>query len=339
MEKAVDVSCSPFKILIASPSGLTPSQVSIAFSDKYDRIPHPDSSLEDSITEAQSKVHDCSSRWKFPALKRYYLDIMEDSQSLVKEVVRMKILMTFVGTNLSPLWERFLVPSEDDSISCQHSSSPLGNGAIVETSDGKIVLLKRSNNVGEFPGHFVFPGGHPEPQELGIESHDDAKGFADPNTIDEKLSQEMFNSIIREVVEEIGVPPESLCNPVFIGVSRRELNVRPAAFFFMKCSLDSLEIQKLYTSAQDGYESTQLYTVPLERPRVFEGLKVEIWKQLGRSLEFFAYTVNMEAEWFPAVVGKSSLKCLPEKFNRKLTIPMFNLKLLVKQQRLIQAHK
>lgn len=53
------------------------------------------------------------------------------------------------------------------------------------------------------------------------------------------------------------------CNPVFIGVSRRELNVRPAAFFFMKCSLDSLEIQKLYTSAQDGYESTQLYTVPL----------------------------------------------------------------------------
>lgn len=50
----------------------------------------------------------------------------------------------------------------DDSISCQHSSSPLGNGAIVETSDGKIVLLKRSNNVGEFPGHFVFPGGHPE---------------------------------------------------------------------------------------------------------------------------------------------------------------------------------
>lgn len=49
-----------------------------------------------------------------------------------------------------------------------------------------------------------------QPQELGIESHDDAKGFADPNTIDEKLSQEMFNSIIREVVEEIGVPPESL---------------------------------------------------------------------------------------------------------------------------------
>lgn len=51
------------------------------------------------------------------------------------------------------------------------------------------------------------------------------------------------------------------CIPVFIGISRRVLNVRPAAFFFIKCSLQSNEIQPLYSSAQDGYESTQLYTV------------------------------------------------------------------------------
>lgn len=52
--------------------------------------------------------------------------------------------------------------SVDDAIQCQHTSSPLGNGAIVETSDKKILVLQRSHNVGEFPGHFVFPGGHPE---------------------------------------------------------------------------------------------------------------------------------------------------------------------------------
>ena len=50
-------------------------------------------------------------------------------------------------------------------------------------------------------------------------------------------------------------------DPVFIGVSRRVLNVRPAAFFFIKCNLDSKEIQQLYSTAQDGYESTHLYTV------------------------------------------------------------------------------
>lgn len=47
---------------------------------------------------------------------------------------------------------------------CRHTSSPLGNGAIVETADKKIIILRRSNNVGEFPGHYVFPGGHPEVQ-------------------------------------------------------------------------------------------------------------------------------------------------------------------------------
>lgn len=50
----------------------------------------------------------------------------------------------------------------DETIRCQHTSNPLGNGGIVETSDGKILTLKRSDNVGEFPGHYVFPGGHPE---------------------------------------------------------------------------------------------------------------------------------------------------------------------------------
>lgn len=50
----------------------------------------------------------------------------------------------------------------DDSLRCQHTSSPLGNGAVVETADKKVIVLQRSNNVGEFPGYFVFPGGHPE---------------------------------------------------------------------------------------------------------------------------------------------------------------------------------
>lgn len=52
-------------------------------------------------------------------------------------------------------------------------------------------------------------------------------------------------------------------DPLFIGISRRVLNVRPAVFFFIKCSLESKEIQQLYSNAQDGYESTQIYTVSM----------------------------------------------------------------------------
>uniref|UniRef100_A0A2P2KIV8 MutT/nudix family protein n=2 Tax=Rhizophora mucronata TaxID=61149 RepID=A0A2P2KIV8_RHIMU len=170
---------------------------------------------------------------------------------------------TFMGTNLNPLWEKFLVPSEDDPIQSQHTSSPLGNGAVVETSDKKIVVLQRSQNVGEFPGYYVFPGGHPEPEKIGLASHQIGEKFADIELINKKVSQEMFDSILREVVEEIGVPMASLCYPLFIGVSRRVLNVRPTAFFFIKCNLHSKDVQQLYYSAQDGFESTQLYTVDL----------------------------------------------------------------------------
>lgn len=133
----------------------------------------------------------------------------------------------------------------------------------METSDKKIVVLQRSNNVGEFPGHFVFPGGHPEPQEFGIAFHQQTNNSIDSELLNKKVAEEMFDSIIREVIEETGVPATSLGKPVFIGISRRELNVRPAAFFFIKCNIDSKEIKKLYSTAEDGFESTQLYTVSM----------------------------------------------------------------------------
>uniref|UniRef100_A0A2N9FAK6 Nudix hydrolase domain-containing protein n=1 Tax=Fagus sylvatica TaxID=28930 RepID=A0A2N9FAK6_FAGSY len=239
----------PFKLLLSCPSGLSPTQVSVAFDQAYDRILLPDIELENSISEYGGHNLLCGGK--------------SNQESHVCLQLGLTDYRTFMGTNLNPQWEKFLVPSEDDSIRCQHTSSPLGNGAIVETSDRKIIVLRRSNNVGEFPGHYVFPGGHPEPQEIGITSHQYGKDLTGSELINKKVSQEMFDSIIREVVEEIGVPASTLCNPVFIGMSRRELNVRPAAFFSIKCSLESKEIQQLYLNAQDGYESTQLYAVSL----------------------------------------------------------------------------
>lgn len=50
-------------------------------------------------------------------------------------------------------------------------------------------------------------------------------------------------------------------DPVFIGISRREVNVRSTAFFFTKCNIDSSGVNELYSRAQDGYESTKLYAV------------------------------------------------------------------------------
>lgn len=263
MEQEAD---SAYKLLLSCPHGFSSSQVSVVFDESYDRVPHPDTNLENSISEIwDSRVQNNKSLFNGQKF-RYGGHIMRgEGGSSVESHVCLHLGLTdyrtFVGTNLNPLWEKFLVPSEDDVIQCQHTASPLGNGAVVETSDKKILLLQRSNNVGEFPGHFVFPGGHPEPQDAGITSH--PCGSTDSEFINQKVSQEMFDSITREVVEEIGVPAESLCNPLFIGISRRRLNVRPAAFFFIKCSLQSNEIQQLYSTAQDGYESTQLFAVSM----------------------------------------------------------------------------
>ncbi|XP_054813182.1 nudix hydrolase 9 isoform X2 [Prosopis cineraria] len=255
--------CS-FKLLVSCPSGLSSPQVSVVFSGAYDRIPHPDVNLENTITEIWEQRNQ-KNKSLYNGKKFRYGGFMlrggggSDHEPHVCLHLGLTDYRTFVGTNLSHLWERFLVPSEDDSILCQHTASPLGNGAIVETIDKKILVLQRSNNVGEFPGHFVFPGGHPEPHEIGIASHQHCKELTESGN--NKVSHEMFDSTVREVVEEIGVPASSLSIPVFIGVSRRELNVRPAAFFYIKCSLDSKEVQQFYSGAQDGYESTQLYAV------------------------------------------------------------------------------
>ncbi|KAL3325214.1 hypothetical protein AABB24_039026 [Solanum stoloniferum] len=156
-----------FKLLFSCPSGLSPSQMSVVFDEAYDRIPHPDHTLEKSISEIwDARVQQSSSLYNGTKFRYggYNFNVENDpkQQPHVSLHLGLTDYRTFVGTNLSPMWERFLVPSEDDCIQCQHTSSPLGNGAVVETSDRRILVLQRSNKVGEFPGYFVFPGGHPE---------------------------------------------------------------------------------------------------------------------------------------------------------------------------------
>ncbi|XP_051225150.1 nudix hydrolase 9 [Lolium perenne] len=259
-----------YKLLLSCPAGLPRSRVSVKFDPSFDRVPHPDSSLEESIDEIWNhRLQENSSlysgtKFRYGGHASHHNDEPNQEYS-VSLHLGLTDYRTFVGTNLSPLWENFLVPSEDDSVCCQHVSNPLGNGAIVETSDQKIIVLQRSNNVGESPGYYVFPGGHSEPEEVGILAHQN--DIEDVGRLIDRVSDEMFDGIIREVVEETGVPASSLTAPIFIGVSRRELNVRPAAFFFIRCNLDSSTFIELYSRAQDGYESTKLYAVSAEELR------------------------------------------------------------------------
>jgi 8-oxo-dGTP pyrophosphatase MutT (NUDIX family) len=258
---------TPYRLLLACPAGLSRSQLFVDFDPRHDRKPHSNLKLEESIDEVW-KQGMLANPSLYNAMKFRYGGCMtlfrEGSLQETPNCLCLGLTdyRMFIGTNLSPSWEQYIVAIEDDVEQCKHTSSPLGNGAIVETIDNFILVLERSHNVGEFPGHLVFPGGHSEPEELGISGHvyDDDKTFKD--NLNSMISQEMFDGIIREVEEEIGVSAMSLSDPIFIGISRRVMNVRPAAFFYIKCSLSSSDILRLYSKARDGFESTQLCIVP-----------------------------------------------------------------------------
>ncbi|MCO5579195.1 hypothetical protein L7F22_033048 [Adiantum nelumboides] len=254
-----------FDILLACPSGLAPSQLQVDFGLAYDRQLHPDDELERSIEKTwMERLQDNPTL--FNGLKFRYggYKFLSSEQSGDDDIclwLGLTDYKTFVGTNLSPKWKAFLKVSEDDVDRCKHMSSPLGNGAIVETEDNYILVLKRSEHVGEFPGHLVFPGGHSEPQEIGILGHHELDNNIDLNM---KIVEEMYSGIVREIVEETGVPATFLSKPLFLGISRRVLNARPTSFFFVKCALSSTDVLQFYKHAEHKFESTQLLSISKE---------------------------------------------------------------------------
>ncbi|KAJ7556754.1 hypothetical protein O6H91_05G097000 [Diphasiastrum complanatum] len=256
-----------FQLLLACPAGLSRSQVSVDFKNSYDREPHPDKKLEESIEHIWNCRLAVSPSLFNGSKFRYGGFHMIDGEGDLEKPQNLCIHLgltdykTFVGTNLSHEWEHFLVPVEEDVTRCRHTASPLGNGAIVETADSQILLLQRSVDVGEFPGHVVFPGGHSEPDEVGIKS--DASGSLSRmnNELNGKIAAEMFDGIIREVVEETGVPATYLSEPIFLGISRRVINVRPTAFFYVRCYLSSEAVFDHYNHAEHAFESTKLSAV------------------------------------------------------------------------------
>lgn len=54
-----------------------------------------------------------------------------------------------------------------------------------------------------------------QPEEIGVMSHQIEDGD-NKQDINNRASQEMFDSIIKEVVEEIGVPPDTLVSGSYI---------------------------------------------------------------------------------------------------------------------------
>ena len=71
----------------------------------------------------------------------------------------------FICTNWSPNAKVYhQLGTENFNNTQVYMSDALGVGALVETNDNKMILLRRSIHVGEATGLWDVPGGHPEPE-------------------------------------------------------------------------------------------------------------------------------------------------------------------------------
>lgn len=124
----------------------------------------------------------------------------------------------------------------------------LGISAVIETADGFLPLIRRSEHVGEFPGGLDVVGGHVHP--------DDHFRNGVP---------EVFFAIADEVHAELGIPFPLLDDFVCCGLAENWRHRKPELAFFLALPLTMEEIRQSAPSAREADEFTELFTVRAEK--------------------------------------------------------------------------
>lgn len=89
----------------------------------------------------------------------------DEQSNVLKLQLGVTCYKDYIGTNWSQKAEKLQTRGEAECANPQALlAQPLGVGAVVATSDGDIVLLRRSQKVAEAAGLLDIPGGHPEPK-------------------------------------------------------------------------------------------------------------------------------------------------------------------------------
>lgn len=124
----------------------------------------------------------------------------------------------------------------------------LGISAVIETADGFLLLIRRSENVGEFPGGLDVVGGHVHPDDHF------RNGVLD-----------VFFAIADEVHAELGIPFHLLDDFVCCGLGENWRHRKPELAFFLVLPLTMNEVQQLAPSAREADELTDLFAVRAEK--------------------------------------------------------------------------
>ena len=254
-ETTTDIRAYEIVASLAHIGGVEEAQIQINCSAANDR--HPSTPENEAQIDTIWRERVKSNPSLFDGTKFRFAGVRQGTQVIVD--LGITSYKYFLGTNCKANWH------ELDPINL---ASPLGNAAIVETTDKKVVLLKRSQNVGECPDTIVCPGGHPEPEMVGIQSMKEWREMSErikelPSTDwNQQICHELFDAMVREVVEETGIPRFKLGTAKCIGFTERIVNKRPDIIFHIPCFISAKEVHKLYAKGpQHEFESTELITM------------------------------------------------------------------------------
>ncbi|XP_034633500.1 uridine diphosphate glucose pyrophosphatase NUDT22-like isoform X2 [Trachemys scripta elegans] len=248
-----------------SPKGLAETEVRAELSPAYDRRQLPGGQAWiDAVWEARCR----RSPWLFNGSKFRLHSAQLDGGSLTFRL-GLTCYKDFLGTNRAGMARHLQQQGRQDFGDSQaYLAEPLGVGAMVHTTDDCFVFLRRSLKVGEAPGLVDIPGGHPEPQAVVGDVPEESIRLQDlPRQM---VVKEIFNSILREIRDEVNLPLPTLSQPVLLGIARNQTSAgRASAEFYVRCSLTLEQVKQRYEiGGPEAQESTGIIFIKRENPDV-----------------------------------------------------------------------
>ena len=143
----------------------------------------------------------------------------------------------FVGTNLARIGRSGKFPRE-------FLANPLGTSAIVTTTDNKILLGKRGSQVFYHRGYIHAFGGMLEEADKS-----------------EKGEINIFSSIQRELLEELGLYTSDILKIVCMGIVKDTAIQQPELLFDATCDLSHAEIEARWNLAPSRKEHSRLISI------------------------------------------------------------------------------
>ncbi|KAL7546623.1 hypothetical protein ACHAWF_009954 [Thalassiosira exigua] len=273
------------------PAGVAADRLSCRLSPSFDRRSHP--TLEDAVDRtwrarvaANPRLFN-GSKFRLKAMRVVPAPDAEDDDNIDGSAASSDVAVALdlgltdyrshLGTNASPDLAARLIEDglevHGDAEACL--SMKLGVGAVTRTADGHLAFILRSDGVAEARGMLDVPGGHPEPERIGLSdagalsrggNGTEVRGEG-CDELCERAAAEVFDSALDEVVAETNAPRESLGGeegsgrePTLLGLVRQLPTAgTPSLAFEVRCSLTREELAARYDlGPEEAYESSKL---------------------------------------------------------------------------------